>query len=175
MNGKKVMKLLIATAVILLSLNVAGISLISHSYAHDYRAEIMEHTLKPCWMYGIKLNGLDKELSESEILEGMHLLAGDIFERTIRKMLPIVEGVPTEERMELYATGKLECMSRLARGTLFYLEVLIVREKNRGKSDVPRALQLAIDDGYHLHGHIRELLFHYRHDNCWDRGRRRKG
>ena len=119
MNGKKVLKLLIATAVILLSLNAAGISLISHSYAQDYRAEIMEHALKPCWMYGIKLNGLDKELSEFEIMEGVHLLAGDIFERTIRKMLPIVEGVPMEERMELYAIGKPECMSRLARGTLF--------------------------------------------------------
>ena len=76
----------------------------------DYKAEIMQHIIDPCFQYSASKSEPLDGISESEMVELMKLMSPDAVQDTIDVTLPVVKGQPVEDRTKVYEIGLRLCI-----------------------------------------------------------------
>ena len=76
----------------------------------EYRTEIMEHIVDPCFEYSAGKSEPIPEVSESEMVTLMKMMSPEAVQDTINVTLPVVRGKPLETRMEIYKFGLNTCI-----------------------------------------------------------------
>lgn len=76
----------------------------------DYKAEIMQHIVDPCFAYSASKSEPLDGISESEMVELMKLMSPGAVQDTIDVTLPAVKGQPLEARKQVYALGLKLCI-----------------------------------------------------------------
>ena len=93
-----------------LSCTVSGSFVQAAQSDDDYRDEITEHVVDPCFKYSAGKSEPIPEVSESEMVTLMKLMSPEAVQNTINAMLPVVKGKPIEARMEFYKFGLKMCI-----------------------------------------------------------------
>lgn len=68
----------------------------------DYKVEIMQHVIDPCFRYSAERSDLTEMWSVEEAVEMMKLLSPEAVQETIDVTLPVVQDKPLEARMKIY-------------------------------------------------------------------------
>lgn len=76
----------------------------------DYKAEITQHIVDPCFQYSASKSEPLDGISESEMVELMKLMSPNAVQDTIDVTLPSVKGQPPEARMRIYELGLKLCI-----------------------------------------------------------------
>ena len=76
----------------------------------DYKAEIMENIVDPCFQYSASKSEPLDGISESEMVELMKLMSPDAVQETIDVTLPAVKGQSPEARKQVYELGLKICI-----------------------------------------------------------------
>ena len=76
----------------------------------DYKAEIMQHIVDPCFAYSAGKSEPVAQMSESEMVTLMKIMSPDAVQETIDVTLPVVKGKPIEARMQVYELGLKLCI-----------------------------------------------------------------
>ena len=76
----------------------------------DYKAEIMQHIVDPCFQYSAGKQEPVDGMSEAEMVTLMKIMSPDAVQDTIDVTLPVVKGKPIEARMEIYKLGLDTCI-----------------------------------------------------------------
>lgn len=76
----------------------------------DYKAEIMQHIVDPCFQYSASKSEPLDGISETEMVELMKLMSPSAVQDTIDVTLPTVKGQPLDARMQVYALGLKLCI-----------------------------------------------------------------
>ena len=76
----------------------------------DYKAEIMQYIIDPCFKYSASKSEPVDQMSESEMVMLMKLMSPDAVQETIDVTLPTVRGKPPEARTEIYKFGLKLCI-----------------------------------------------------------------
>ncbi len=76
----------------------------------DYKAEIMQHIVDPCFTYSASKSEPVAEMTEAEMVTLMKLMSPDAVQDTIDVTLPAVKGKPIETRMRVYELGLKICI-----------------------------------------------------------------
>ena len=76
----------------------------------DYKAEIMQHIIDPCFRYSANKSEPVAEMSETEMVTLMKLMSPEAVQDTIDVTLPAVKGQPPDARMQVYELGLKLCI-----------------------------------------------------------------
>ena len=76
----------------------------------DYKAEIMQHIVDPCFQYSASKQDPPAGMSESEMVELMKIMSPQAVQDTIDVTLPVVKGKPVDDRMKVYEIGLKLCI-----------------------------------------------------------------
>ena len=76
----------------------------------DYKAEIVQHIVDPCFAYSAGKSEPVAQMSESEMVTLMKIMSPDAVQETIDVTLPVVKGKPLEARMQVYELGLKLCI-----------------------------------------------------------------
>ena len=76
----------------------------------DYKAEVMQHIVDPCFQYSAGKAEPIPGVSESEMVTLMKMMSPQAVQNTIDVTLPVVKGKPIEARMEIYKFGLNTCI-----------------------------------------------------------------
>ena len=76
----------------------------------DYKAEIMQHIVDPCFQYSAGKQETVDGMSESEMVTLMKLMSPQAVEDTVSVTLPVVKGKPVDDRMKVYEIGLKLCI-----------------------------------------------------------------
>ena len=76
----------------------------------DYKAEIMQHIVDPCFQYSASKSELLDQMSEEEIVVLMKLMSPNQMQETIDVTLPMVQDKPQDARMLIYKFGLDLCI-----------------------------------------------------------------
>ena len=68
----------------------------------DYKAEIMQYIVDPCFQYSASKSEPVAEMSETEMVTLMKIMSPDAVQDTIDVTLPVVRGQPPDARMQVY-------------------------------------------------------------------------
>ena len=68
----------------------------------DYKAEIMQHIINPCFRYSAERSDNLDMWSVDEAVEMMKLLSPEAVQETLDVTLPVVRDKPLEARMKIY-------------------------------------------------------------------------
>lgn len=77
----------------------------------DYKTEIMQHIVDPCFKYSAGKQEPVAEMSESEMVTLMKLMSPQAVQDTIDVTLPVVKGKPVDDRMKVYEIGLKLCIA----------------------------------------------------------------
>lgn len=76
----------------------------------DYKAEIMQHVVDPCFQYSANKSEPIAGISETEMVTLMKMISPQAVEDTINVTLPVVRGKLPEARKEIYKFGLNTCI-----------------------------------------------------------------
>ena len=76
----------------------------------DYKAEIMQHIVDPCFQYSASKSELIDQMSEEEVVMLMKLMSPNQMQETIDVTLPMVQDKPEDARMLIYKFGLDLCI-----------------------------------------------------------------
>ena len=76
----------------------------------DYKAEIMEHIVDPCFQYSASKSEVIEQMSEAEAVTLMKIMSPEAVQDTIDVTLPVVKGKPVDDRMKVYEIGLKLCI-----------------------------------------------------------------
>lgn len=76
----------------------------------DYKAEIMQHIVDPCFRHTAEKSEHLDIWSVDEAVEMMKLLSPGAVDETLRVTLPVVREKPLESRMKIYKLGLDLCI-----------------------------------------------------------------
>ena len=76
----------------------------------DYKAEIMQHIIDPCFEYSASKSALLDQMSEEEVVALMKLMSPNQMQETIDVTLPMVQDKPQDARMLIYKFGLDLCI-----------------------------------------------------------------
>ena len=68
----------------------------------DYKDEIMQHLVNPCFRYSAERSDLADMWTMEEAVEMMKAISPQAVADTINVTLPVVQGKPVEARMKIY-------------------------------------------------------------------------
>ena len=76
----------------------------------DYKAEIMQHIVDPCFEYSAGKSDVIDQMSEAEAVTLMKIMSPDAVQDTIDVTLPVVKGKAVDDRMKVYEIGLKLCI-----------------------------------------------------------------
>ena len=76
----------------------------------DYKAEIVQHIVDPCFAYSADKSDVLDQMSEAEAVTLMKIMSPDAVQDTIDVTLPVVKGKPVDDRMKVYGLGLKLCI-----------------------------------------------------------------
>jgi len=76
----------------------------------DYKAEIMQHIVDPCFQYSADKQEPIAGISKTEMVTLMKMMSPQAVQDTINVTLPVVRGKPFEARKEIYKFGLNTCI-----------------------------------------------------------------
>ena len=75
----------------------------------EYRTEIMEHIVDPCFQYSASKQEPPAGMSETEMVTLMKIMSPQAVEDTVSVTLPVVKGKPVDDRMKVYELSLKIC------------------------------------------------------------------
>ena len=81
--------------------------------AVDYKQEIINHVVAPCWDHGMAKKGIDKNfgMPRKEFIELMIVAQSGMVETIVGSLLPLVRNKDYSSRRNIYGLGRKNCIT----------------------------------------------------------------
>ena len=86
------------------------VAVISSARAQDYRAEVEQHVIDPCYMGAAIRAANNTGASVDLVLRTMKIMNADSLARMFNVVVPVVSGKPLSSRMAIYKFALANCL-----------------------------------------------------------------